>query len=354
MATEALEIISVENSKIELSSMPLKSSIVLKISHDASHNNAKDYIRVVKHSTLDGIKELPHSYSDFKTFDHLMFVDLKTEYKNGELHISPIDMFEESKAYSLYIGVGFKTYSITKDERISSIELSNPTLIDGKTIKIEALSAMSVIGGKSTFIAKITSGTDVISNTIAIQAGVPVVILNNSIVISDSKPIAKGDSLEYSASITSMLDKDYVLSFKTATANKIEDINSEFKSEVISRDDVVNFFKNPFNGNSSLPTTPQPAQENPVSSVKLIHPNKIVYEFNESLDITTVSENNISIDFSEAFGNYTLPRFGFYNPDQKYIVNILFKKANKVMEIIINEDVDNEVPDTDKYIIKGL
>ena len=29
MATEALEIISVENSKIELSSMPLKSSIVL-------------------------------------------------------------------------------------------------------------------------------------------------------------------------------------------------------------------------------------------------------------------------------------------------------------------------------------
>ena len=354
MATEALKIISVENSKIELSSMPLKSSIVLKISHDASHNNAKDYIRIVKHSTLEGIKELPHSYSDFKTFDQLMFVDFKAEYKNGELHISPIGMFEESKAYSLYIGVGFKTYSIVKDERISSIDLSNPTLIDGKTVKIEALSAMSVVGGKSTFIAEVTSGADVISNTIAIQAGVPVTILNNSIVISDSNPIAKGDSLEYSVSITSMLDKDYILSFKTATANKIEDINSEFKSEVISRDDVVNFFKNPFNGNNPLPTTPQPAQESPISSVNLIYPNKIIYKFIEPIDITTVNQGNILIEFSEAFGNYTLPRFGFYNPDQKYIINISFKKENKIMEIIINEDVDKEVPDTDKYIIKGL
>ena len=124
---------------------------------------------------------------------------------------------------------------------------------------------------------------------------------------------------DYSIGETILLDKsdktllleDYLIEFKTNLSEIYK--RPEITSEVVSKDDVLNFFKNPFMSKEQIEAQEEEAEKEPLYTYRLSYPNKIIIDFKNPVDIATINPDNFDIEISEAFGNYHLGKMGYYD-----------------------------------------
>lgn len=342
--SNALTIVEIKNKEEELLSLPLKSPIYVEFSEAIDMVDAKDYIKVIKVTSAGGIGNIPKTYSDYITHDTLLFADIDISLNENVLTILPKDSYEGGCNYAIYLLKGLKGLSKSvSDDRVLKFFNSDDLLyqFEAKTSK----TALS--NGAEVVVFKITDNNGKDYGIHKVELGKEFSI-NNLKVTFINTDYNVGEAILLDKSEKTLLLEDYLIKFKTNLSEIYE--RPEITSEVVSKEDVLNFFKNPFMSKEQIEAQEEESEKEPLYTFRLSYPNKIIIDFKNPVDISTINPDNFNVEISEAFGNYHLGKMGYYDDCTLYKTNIVFSKNNKRMTISLTPLDNSEQEYTDNII----
>nr|DAT65067.1 MAG TPA: hypothetical protein [Caudoviricetes sp.] len=356
--SDKLIVESVENTKEQLTFMPLKGSIRLKLSDNVSPELIKNNISVYRVKKSDGVKSLDISYSDAYTQDLAGFADIDITSSGQALIVSPKDSFIPSSDYILYISKD--VHSVKNKVTVGQNEVDSVTISPPIENKIEIIPVSQILGDVFVCNVKIDNKPYLDNELFSLEDGI---VINGSRIKITDQSIISGASIIISSEVSKTLEADYSLHFSTGSTTGIEDKVPDGSSKRITTDDIMSFYNSPYrdiigNSGSSVGTlghgnqnTPGVNQNNNTSAVISFRlPNKILIKFEKEIDKDNTDISSIDIDIYEAFDNYNLPKMGLYNEDLKYILEFSLIRGNKTLQIELLPDLRSEVPVGEKYI----
>ena len=342
--SNALTIVEIKNKEEELLSLPLKSPIYVEFSEAIDMVDAKDYIKVIKVTSAGGIGNIPKSYSDYVIHDTLMFVDIDISLNENILTILPKDSYEGGCNYAIYLLKGLKGFSESvSDDRVLKFFNADDLLyqFEAKTSKTRLSNGSEVV------VFKITDNNGKDYGIHKIELGKEFILNNLKVTFSD-EDYSIGETILLDKSDKTLLLEDYLIEFKTNLSEIYK--RPEITSEVVSKDDVLNFFKNPFMSKEQIEAQEEEAEKEPLYTYRLSYPNKIIIDFKNPVDIATINPDNFDIEISEAFGNYHLGKMGYYDECRFYKISVVFSKNNKRMTISLLPLDDSEEEHDDNIV----
>lgn len=327
--SNALTIVEIKNREEELLSLPLKSPIYVEFSEAIDMVDAKDYIKVIKVTSAGGIGNIPKSYSDYIIHDTLMFVDINISLDENTLKIIPKDSYEGGCDYAIYLLKGLKGLSKSvSDDRVTKFFNSDDILyqFEAKTPNTKLSNGSEVVVFK-------------VSDNLGKQYGIHEVKLDkefsiNNLKVTFSKSEYKiGETILLDKSDKILLTEDYLIKFKTNLSEIYE--RPEITSEVVAKDDILNFFKNPFLTKDNTESQEEESKKEPHYTYRVSYPNKIILDFKKEIDISTIDISKINIEVSEVFGNHHLSKMGYYDESTLYKFNFVLSKNNRRITIFV-------------------
>lgn len=356
--SDKLIVESVENTKEQLTFMPLKGSIRLKLSDNVSPELIKNNISVYRVKKSDGVKSLDISYSDAYTQDLAGFADIDITSSGQVLIVSPKDSFIPSSDYILYISKD--VHSVKNKVTVGQNEVDSVTISPPIENKVEIIPVSQILGDVFVCNIRIDDKPYLDNELFSLEDGI---VINGSRIKIIDKSIIGGASIIISSEISKILEADYSLHFSTGSTTGIEDKVPDGSSKRITTDDIMDFYNSPYRdiigrsgssvgtpgqGNQNIPGGGQSNNTSAVISFRL--PNKILIKFEKEIDKDNTDISPIDIDIYEAFDNYNLPEMGLYNEDLKYILEFSLIRGNKTLQIDLLPDLRSEVPVGEKYI----
>ena len=325
MSTELT--LSVVNTDREMSSLPVLAPIILKFSEDVDVSGLSS-IRVFRIGDRDGTKNLRLSYSDYLRYDESRFAKIKiSKSKSGEIHVSPDDAWINNSDYVVLVGGGIRpTSTVLSDERIERYSTrANTILIDIKSYSetTKRIAASIKVGDKEfqTALYDITKEISIDGLTIKFKEG----------------SVFAKERITIETKNNSIMVNDVIIKFSTVMAGVYG--RPDRPSEVISKESIQNFFRNPLPGTTNHGGQQQqaPAPDNGIAaSISVRLPNKIFIDLKEAISEDQIDIDSFKCDISEAFDNVNLENMGLYK-EASYHGFVSLKKGGKRIQILFAE-----------------
>ena len=353
-----LNIITINNSMHQLDALPVGESVFILFSAKPSLDSVRDKILLTR---VDDGRIVPFSGDPNaiqmsyvkEVYGSVPFTPKLSEEDSGWLlEISPNDILHTNSTYYLFIDKGLapepsvieKTVSLGKSN-ISIIPNGAPTVaLTNYILRITQTSNLA--NGQHNV------GYILLKDGIQVDSGIINIAVSKierpeiSIVLNKNVPFISGEEFSIDVSgYTPLLERriQKIKTFNDITVIKTEDNGSQR----LNYEDINKFYEKHGWGKFDAPKLPGNTLN---STIKYINESSFIVQFDKDINLDNVSISSISANFSYAFGNYMLPKMKLYNEDEKYIIE--FKKELNSIRFKVSTDINNEVPEEEKYLIR--
>ena len=361
--TLSIDVIDIKNNMHQLNALPIEESVFVLFSSKPDANQIKKYVhlfRIDSESTWPSVgdpnyTQILYSKEKFGSVDYDF-----TVMQDGDkflLEIDPKEALYTNSKYVLFIEKGltpeYYNYSkvVTRGNSSAYIDTIKDSLAMVETAKYEIVITQSSTLGLGTH----TIRFNVLKNDVQIFTNIELDILkDNRYFLNDRTLIVFETKYPFIAPERFITE---IVPAIRLERNRIQEITTHVDAEVIKTEDnissriqyedILEFYKD-----NVFVQQPEPTVSTGAIGTKAKYTNvhKFIVHFDQSLADLTITPDSFDIDFSEAFGNYMLPKFGKYDADNKYIVTYRMLN-NTSIEFAIVKDTNNTVPVDKKYIV---
>lgn len=325
---------TVESTDDEIKSMPLKSPLRIKFEKEINIVDALGKISVLSLGDKNDLNDIVKTSGD-TPYDKSLFypIELKTpEDDKTIVYVYPQNVWENGRHYRLYVPSGVESVSDVEslDERVESFISS-----DYSEYKIEIKSASNQDGRFAAVLSSSTK-TGILSLYYTNKA---LTIGTTSIKFKDNAVLKAGEVFTFKKSDVSITVTDFYLDFYTVSGTAYG--MPEIERRVITEDDVKNFLNNPLVEAQSKAEKKVNVKDLYTVSGRL--PNKVIIDFDESVDISGATLKPENFEIREAYDNIALSKMGLYNKDAQYDFSIRIREALNRIELTIKELTEEEI-----------
>lgn len=370
------ELIKLNNSQEELEAFPVEGELHLLFSNPIDFINIKDYIffigadlsQEVINISFNEVKDIGDVY---KT--HYEVIDYTYTFENNILSIKAIQPLIKNRRYyivaSKYLGPEFYSYS-----KIVSLGPSSGSLVIDKNansptedslfeLVITQTSSLSTPGVHNIGYSLTKNGNPIVTNQVFdIKSGPISLFPGIGFQLNPNIPLLVNES--FSINILEFTRSGITRSYDFFT-NIDEDIPKESNQETLKRlsnNDIINFYEQNGYARRVSPTILENAlssgQIRQSGNVKFVYPGIIEFELEKEIKDSSLVDGLFNISISPAFDNHFLLNMGYFNPDDKYIIQYSLIPndygENKIIRLVISKDINNIVPIDDKFILEKV
>lgn len=361
--TLSIDVIDIKNNMHQLNALPIEESVFVLFSSKPDANQIKKYVhlfRIDSESTWPSVgdpnySQILYSKEKFGSVDYDF-----TIMQDGDkfiLELDPKEVLYTNSKYVLFVEKGltpeYYNYSkvVTRGNSAAYIETVKDSISLTETAKYEIVITQSSTLGLGTH----TIRFNVLKNDVQIFTDVALDILKNNRYFFNDKT-----SIVFETKYPFIAPERFICEVVPAVRlerNRIQEITTHVDAEVIKTEDnqssriqyedILEFYKD-----NVFVQQPEPSNSSTAIGTKAKYTNihKFIVYFDQSISDLTITPDSFDIDFSEAFGNYMLPKFGKYDPANKYIVTYRILDSTSI-EFSVVKDTTNTVPVDKKYIV---
>lgn len=366
----SVNVIEILNDSYQLEALPIGESLVVSLSAEVDIDSIDKYIQILN---TDSSRDVPNlTGKPFLIQDEFEYKLVPSSYSieqigsTYKLTVTPDEMLKPESIFYLAIHKNLPPlhFSIEKTVSIGPSRIGHELNTSG--ISEDAVYTVEITSQSNLANSQHIIGFDILKDAVLVGSysqnlkETNLFDLNgtDSVVFDVSTPYLVGETFEITLQEFTRLGTTLTQKFTTIIENDVIE-NPVTTSSRLSQSQILEFYEGSKLSLDNPYTTPEELENALGVTFSFLYPNKIRMSFDKGILISAITDDFIDIDISYAFGNYLLGDMGMYSEDQKYIITYTITPLSgtptltKRIDLLIEYDTDDLVPEEDKYILQA-
>lgn len=342
---------SILNTLEELQSFPVNQSIFLQFSQDVEDTQIKNYISIFRMIDESGLFNFGDKYNQSigyvrEKFDLVDYTFTKSIQTDGtcNVELKPQVPLHPNSGYGILIDKGISkdyltiTKTVSKSKSNITIELDTVTsIVDPFTITINSTPYVTPTDNLISISIKNNTTTTVTSYNLNLKSSKDYVLYQGIKIQFQDTIYVEGEVFDVLLAGQLNLEESLYSLIKTSITTEISKIDYADNSNRLNYNDVLAYVQS----QTVVPPTVIPENTYIQNDVlfKYISSNKILVTLPTGILCADLDMANITHSVEEAYENYTMDLYGYYDPTLTYTITTTIKTPNVFVITVVQDEV---------------